>query len=69
VLDPFLGLGSSAVAAAQLGLDFIGIEMDEQYLQEAVQRVEASLETAEAGKVDNARGPASLCGKPGPSLF
>jgi site-specific DNA-methyltransferase (adenine-specific) len=43
VLDPFLGLGSSAVAAAQLGLDFIGIEMDEHYLREAVQRVEASL--------------------------
>jgi DNA modification methylase len=31
------------VAAAQLGLDFIGIEMDEHYLREAVQRVEASL--------------------------
>ncbi|CAN5370400.1 MAG: site-specific DNA-methyltransferase [Acidobacteria bacterium] len=42
-LDPFLGLGSSAVAAAQLGLDFIGIEMDEHYLHEAVRRVEASL--------------------------
>jgi len=39
VLDPFMGLGSTAIAAARLGLDFIGIEMDEQYLAEAVRRV------------------------------
>ena len=39
MLDPFLGLGSSAVAAARLGLDFIGIEMDEYYLKQAVERI------------------------------
>jgi site-specific DNA-methyltransferase (adenine-specific) len=39
VLDPFLGLGSTAVAAARLGLDFIGIELDDHYLKEAVRRV------------------------------
>jgi site-specific DNA-methyltransferase (adenine-specific) len=38
-MDPFLGLGSTAVAAAQLGLDFIGVEMDEYYLKEAADRV------------------------------
>lgn len=38
-MDPFLGLGSTAVAAAQLGLDFVGIEMDEHYLKEAIDRV------------------------------
>jgi site-specific DNA-methyltransferase (adenine-specific) len=42
-LDPFLGLGSSAVAAAELGLDFIGIEMDEQYLNEAAERTRRAL--------------------------
>ena len=44
MLDPFLGLGTSGIAAARLGLDFIGIEMDEHYLKEAVARVKASLD-------------------------
>lgn len=42
-LDPFLGLGSSAVAAAQLGLDFVGIEMDRHYLKEAIARTRSAL--------------------------
>ena len=41
VVDPFLGLGSTAVACAQLGLDFVGIDMDEGYLNEAIARVKA----------------------------
>jgi site-specific DNA-methyltransferase (adenine-specific) len=43
MLDPFLGLGTSAIAAARLGLDFIGIEMDEHYLAEAASRVKAAV--------------------------
>jgi len=39
MLDPFLGLGSSAIAAADLGVDFAGIEIDEHYLGEAIARV------------------------------
>ena len=39
VVDPFMGLGSTAVACAALGIDFIGIEIDRDYLDEAVQRV------------------------------
>lgn len=38
VADPFLGLGSTAVACASLGVNFIGIEMDESYLKEAIRR-------------------------------
>lgn len=44
VLDPFMGLGSTAIAAVRLGLDFVGVEMDEHYLQEAVARVKASVD-------------------------
>jgi site-specific DNA-methyltransferase (adenine-specific) len=44
VLDPFLGLGSSALAAARLDLDFVGIEMDEHYLKDAIKRLKASLQ-------------------------
>ena len=39
VMDPFLGLGSTAVACAERGLNFIGIELDEHYLAEAIERV------------------------------
>jgi site-specific DNA-methyltransferase (adenine-specific) len=38
VLDPFLGLGSTAVAAVSLGCNAIGIEIDGQYLKEAERR-------------------------------
>lgn len=38
VVDPFLGLGSTAVACARLRLEFVGIEMDGAYLREAVSR-------------------------------
>jgi site-specific DNA-methyltransferase (adenine-specific) len=43
VADPFLGLGSTAVACAQLGIDFIGVEMDEGYLKEAVERTRRAI--------------------------
>jgi len=41
VLDPFLGLGSTAIAAARLGLNVVGIELDDYYLREAVSRIKA----------------------------
>jgi len=48
VADPFLGLGSTAVACAQLGVSFVGIELDTGYLKEAVSRTRATLTDREA---------------------
>lgn len=39
VLDPFLGSGTTAVAAKQLGRHFIGIEMKSEYYDLAVENV------------------------------
>jgi len=44
VLDPFTGLGSTAVACAHLGVDFIGIELDKDYLDEAIARASSALD-------------------------
>jgi len=38
-MDPFTGLGSTAAACARLGVNFVGAEIDETYLKEAVVRV------------------------------
>ena len=39
ILDPFLGSGTTAVAAAQLGRNFIGIEISKEYCDIAEQRL------------------------------
>lgn len=39
VLDPFMGIGSTAVACKKLGLDYIGFEIDEVYVQIANERL------------------------------
>ena len=44
-VDPFLGLGSSAVAAARLRVNFVGVEIDQYYLDEAIARVKRSTGT------------------------
>jgi site-specific DNA-methyltransferase (adenine-specific) len=47
-MDPFTGLGSTAVACARLGVAFIGCEIDETYLREAVARTREALATRAA---------------------
>jgi site-specific DNA-methyltransferase (adenine-specific) len=53
VADPFMGLGSTAVACAELGVGFIGIEMDEDYLRQAIARTEEAI--ARTRKVHRSR--------------
>jgi len=35
-LDPFMGIGSTAVAAVNLGVDFVGFEIDKYYFEETM---------------------------------
>jgi site-specific DNA-methyltransferase (adenine-specific) len=42
-VDPFVGIGSAAVAAARLGLSFVGFDVDPGYLAVAADRVRAEL--------------------------
>jgi site-specific DNA-methyltransferase (adenine-specific) len=44
-MDPFVGIGNAAVSATRLGLPFIGVDVDAEYLNEAVARVRAEGDT------------------------
>jgi site-specific DNA-methyltransferase (adenine-specific) len=40
ILDPFMGSGTTGVAAVQMGRDFIGIEREPKYFDIACRRIE-----------------------------
>lgn len=42
VLDPFMGSGTTGVAAAKLGRKFVGIEVEPEYFDIACRRIEAA---------------------------
>lgn len=44
ILDPFLGSGTTGVAAVKLGRKFIGIEIEEKYFSIACRRIQAALD-------------------------
>jgi DNA modification methylase len=54
VLDPFMGSGTTGVAALHLGLNFIGVEMDEHFFDIACKRIEAAAKDASARLIDAA---------------
>jgi site-specific DNA-methyltransferase (adenine-specific) len=39
VLDPFMGSGTTGVAAKRLGRKFIGFEIDDEYFEIAKERI------------------------------
>lgn len=43
ICDPFMGSGSTGVAAAALGRGFIGIEIDQTYFETACRRIETEV--------------------------
>ncbi|MCE5314633.1 MAG: site-specific DNA-methyltransferase [Armatimonadota bacterium] len=44
VVDPFLGIGSSAIACSRLGVPFVGFEIAEDYYNESCDRLAAELD-------------------------
>jgi site-specific DNA-methyltransferase (adenine-specific) len=59
-VDPFLGIGASAVASARLGVPFVGFELDDGYLSESVARLRRegliAAETVASGTPDPSAG-------------
>jgi site-specific DNA-methyltransferase (adenine-specific) len=41
VLDPFCGSGTTGVACAQLGRSFVGVDLDQSYLDLATKRIDS----------------------------
>ncbi len=61
ILDPFLGAGSTLVAAEALGHSGIGIEIDPHYTREAIARLRREIENGQASADD----PGSRAARPG----
>ena len=60
VLDPFMGSGSSLVAAAQLGRRYVGYDLDPAYVAIARRRVADEAELAPEGRSRDDRPAATL---------
>ena len=48
VVDPYMGSGSTGVAAARLGKRFIGVEIDERWFEAACRRIAVANAAAKA---------------------
>jgi len=61
VVDPFVGIGASAVAAVRLRVPFVGFDLDREYLRLAAARVRTELRRVRSAAEPRARtrGPTS----------
>jgi hypothetical protein len=57
ILDPFMGSGTTGVAALRLGRKFIGIEMEPRWFDIACSRIEAEAKQARLPLDEPTRGP------------
>jgi DNA modification methylase len=55
VIDPFMGSGTTGIAARHLGRNFLGIELDENYVRLANSRTQSG-DVAEKGTIFASRG-------------
>jgi site-specific DNA-methyltransferase (adenine-specific) len=44
VIDPFLGIGTTALATNRLGVSFVGFEIDKGYVDETELRLNSSMD-------------------------
>lgn len=47
VLDPFMGIGTTAMACVRLGVKYIGFEVDQSYVKIAAENIARAMETRE----------------------
>jgi site-specific DNA-methyltransferase (adenine-specific) len=52
VVDPFLGIGTTARACVELGLDFVGFEIDAEYCDESRKGIETTIDEQGATQED-----------------
>lgn len=52
VLDPFMGSGTTALAAIETGRDYLGFEIDKTYHELCLERVQNTLTTSENNNVN-----------------
>ena len=53
VMDPFLGLGNTAIACVRLGMPFVGYEIDRFYFAKSVERVTQAVKERETIEDDS----------------
>jgi site-specific DNA-methyltransferase (adenine-specific) len=53
VYDPFMGIGSTAMACLELGVDFIGTEIDNEYIEAAQKRIDHIVTGKRLSKINN----------------